>query len=88
MRHVASALVVVSLFLISMGTAVAGVVGMESPYERLKDLTRGRRLTAEDIRRFIASLGLPDEVATRLSALTPATYTGLAAELVEHLTRD
>ncbi len=68
--------------------AVAGVAGMESPYERLKDLARGRRLTAEDIRGFIASLGLPDEVAARLSELTPATYTGLAAELVEHLTRD
>jgi len=65
--------------------AVAGVEGMENPYERLKELTRGRRLTAEDMRGFIASLGLPDEVAARLAALTPATYTGLAAELVEHL---
>jgi adenylosuccinate lyase len=65
--------------------AVAGVEGMENPYERLKELTRGRRLTAADMRGFIASLGLPDEVAARLSALTPATYTGLAARLVEHL---
>ena len=65
--------------------AVAGVSGMENPYERLKELTRGRRLTAEDMRGFIASLGLPDELAARLSALTPATYTGLAATLVDHL---
>ena len=65
--------------------AVAGVSGMENPYERLKELTRGRRLTAEDMRGFIASLGLPDELAARLSALTPATYTGLAADLVDHL---
>ncbi len=65
--------------------AVTGVSGMENPYERLKELTRGRRLTAEDMRGFIASLGLPDELAARLSALTPATYTGLAADLVDHL---
>jgi adenylosuccinate lyase len=65
--------------------AVAGVEGMENPYERLKELTRGRRLTAEDMRGFIASLGLPDELAERLSALTPATYTGIAADLVDHL---
>jgi adenylosuccinate lyase len=65
--------------------AVAGVEGMENPYERLKELTRGRRLTAEDMRGFIASLGLPDDLAARLSDMTPATYTGLAADLVDHL---
>jgi adenylosuccinate lyase len=37
------------------------------------------------MRGFIAGLGLPDDVATRLAALTPATYTGLAAELVGYL---
>ena len=67
--------------------AVAGVSGMENPYERLKELTRGRRLTGEDMRAFIASLGLPDEVAARLSAMTPGTYTGLADALVDHLRR-
>ncbi|MCL2464290.1 MAG: adenylosuccinate lyase [Micrococcales bacterium] len=65
--------------------AVAGVRGMDKPYERLKALSRGRRLSADDIHGFIASLQLPDEAAARLSALTPATYTGLAAELVDHL---
>jgi adenylosuccinate lyase len=65
--------------------SVAGVTGMENPYERLKELTRGRRLTAADMREFIGGLGLPDDVAARLAALTPATYTGLAAELVDHL---
>lgn len=65
--------------------AVAGVTGMENPYERLKELTRGRRLTAEDMRAFIAGLALPADVAERLSALTPGTYTGLAAQLVGHL---
>ncbi|WP_448630812.1 adenylosuccinate lyase [Cellulomonas soli] len=65
--------------------AVAGVTGMENPYERLKELTRGRRLTAEDMRTFIDGLGLPADVAERLRALTPAGYTGIAAQLVEHL---
>ncbi|NMM30284.1 MAG: adenylosuccinate lyase [Cellulomonas sp.] len=65
--------------------SVAGVTGMENPYERLKELTRGRRLTAEDMRAFIAGLGLPDDVAARLTTLTPATYTGLAADLVGYL---
>jgi adenylosuccinate lyase len=65
--------------------AVAGVTGMENPYERLKELTRGHRLTAEDMRGFIAGLGLPDDVAARLTALTPATYTGLAEQLVGYL---
>ncbi len=65
--------------------AVAGVTGMENPYERLKELTRGRRLTADDMREFIAGLGLPADVAARLAALTPGGYTGLAAELVGYL---
>ncbi len=65
--------------------SVAGVTGMENPYERLKELTRGRRLTAEDMRGFIAGLGLPTDVAQRLAALTPGTYTGLAEDLVAHL---
>jgi adenylosuccinate lyase len=65
--------------------AVAGVTGMENPYERLKELTRGRRLTADDMREFIAGLGLPADVAERLQALSPATYTGLAASLVAYL---
>jgi len=65
--------------------AVAGAEGMADPYERLKDLTRGRRVDAETMRAFIADLGLPQDVEQRLLALTPAGYIGLAAELVEHL---
>ncbi|GAA2530379.1 adenylosuccinate lyase [Rarobacter incanus] len=62
--------------------AIAGVPGMENPYERLKELTRGHRITADDMRNFIATLGLPADVAKRLAALTPATYVGLAESLV------
>ncbi|MCL2595044.1 MAG: adenylosuccinate lyase [Promicromonosporaceae bacterium] len=62
--------------------AVAGVPGMDNPYERLKDLTRGHRIDATALREFVASLGLPADAAARLGALTPATYTGLATQLV------
>ena len=56
-------------------------VGMSRPYERLKELTRGRRVTAEIMRDFIAALPLPKEDRSRLLKLTPATYIGLAAKL-------
>jgi adenylosuccinate lyase len=62
--------------------SVAGVPGMENPYERLKDLTRGQRVDAARLREFVAGLGLPDDVAQRLANLTPASYTGLASRLV------
>jgi adenylosuccinate lyase len=60
-----------------------GVPGMEEPYERLKELTRGRRITGEDLREFVRGLGLPADVEERFLALTPQTYTGCAARLVE-----
>ena len=62
-----------------------GVAGMDNPYERLKELTRGRRITGEDLRAFVAGLGLPDDVAKRLSEMTPATYVGVAPALVDYL---
>jgi adenylosuccinate lyase len=65
-----------------------GVPGMENPYERLKELTRGRRITGDDLRSFVAALGLPDDVAARLSAMTPQTYVGVAPQLVDLLDVD
>ena len=62
--------------------SVAGVDGMENPYERLKELTRGHRITGDDMRTFVAGLGLPDDVAARLAAMTPGSYVGLAERLV------
>lgn len=61
--------------------ALQGVPGMEDPYERLKELTRGHRVTPEKMRAFIAGLGLPDEMEARLSALRPGTYNGIAGRL-------
>ena len=65
--------------------AAQGVSGMDNPYERLKDLTRGRRITQSDLVGFIAGLGLPDDVAARLSAMTPQSYVGAAPRLVDFL---
>lgn len=59
--------------------------GIEQPYEKLKQLTRGKRVNAQDIQRFIASLALPEQEKQRLSALTPANYLGCAAQLVDQL---
>jgi adenylosuccinate lyase len=67
--------------------AARGVPGMEEPYERLKELTRGRRIGQEDVKEFVRGLGLPPEVEERLVALTPRTYVGLAPALVDYLDR-
>jgi adenylosuccinate lyase len=53
--------------------------GIERPYERLKDLTRGHRITREDLARFIDSLDIPEDAKARLKALTPGTYIGSAS---------
>ena len=60
-------------------------VGTPDAYERLKELTRGAGITKEGIQAFIADLDLPDDDKQRLLRLTPATYTGLAAQLVRHV---
>jgi adenylosuccinate lyase len=65
--------------------AAQGVPGMDAPYERLKELTRGRRVDEAAMRDFIAGLGLPPDVEKRLQALTPASYVGLADRLVDYL---
>ena len=61
---------------------LAGAPGMDEPYERLKELTRGRRVGGDDIRAFVKGLGLPADAESRLLALTPATYVGAAESLV------
>ena len=67
--------------------AIAGTPGMEDPYERLKELTRGHRVDAARLKEFFAELGLSADAEARLSELTPATYIGLAPSLLEHATR-
>ncbi len=73
-----------------LGEAVQTVMrlyGLPQPYERLKALTRGKRMDAGTIRGFIADLELPVPVRERLLALTPESYVGLAGDLVAHLTK-
>jgi len=60
-------------------------VGTPDAYERLKELTRGASITKEGIQAFITGLDLPEDDKQRLLHLTPATYIGLAAQLVRHV---
>ena len=55
--------------------------GMDNPYDRLKSLTRGKAVDEATLREFIAALPIPVEDRNRLAAMTPETYTGLAAAL-------
>ncbi|HAS2438534.1 TPA: adenylosuccinate lyase, partial [Vibrio cholerae] len=59
--------------------------GIEKPYEKLKELTRGKRVDGEAMRQFIDGLALPAEEKTRLKAMTPASYIGYAIELTDKL---
>ena len=54
--------------------------GIEKPYEKLKDLTRGKRVDQAGMQAFVEQLDLPDEVKESLKALTPANYIGNAIE--------
>ncbi|CAN5519223.1 adenylosuccinate lyase [soil metagenome] len=65
--------------------AADGVEGMANPYDRLKELTRGRRINGEDLREFVRGLGLPEAEEQRLVEMTPASYVGLAPTLIDHL---
>jgi adenylosuccinate lyase len=64
---------------------VAGRSSIADPYALLKELTRGRRTGAEELRVFIQKLDIGDAAKARLNELTPATYVGLAPELVDFL---
>ncbi|WP_150913036.1 adenylosuccinate lyase [Marinobacter halotolerans] len=53
---------------------------IEKPYEKLKDLTRGKAMTPELIKSFVQSLDIPDSAKNELMELTPGTYVGNAAD--------
>ena len=55
--------------------------GVPDAYEKLKALTRGKRLDRQQLAAFVRSLPIPAAAKKRLLALTPAGYTGFAAEL-------
>ncbi|SFR48539.1 adenylosuccinate lyase [Marinobacter daqiaonensis] len=52
---------------------------IEKPYEKLKELTRGKDMSPELIRNFVQSLDIPQQARDELMALTPASYTGNAS---------
>jgi len=59
--------------------------GIENPYERLKELTRGKGISQQGMREFIGALALPEQAKKELLTMTPATYTGLAAKLAKRI---
>nr|WP_297460233.1 adenylosuccinate lyase [uncultured Halomonas sp.] len=59
--------------------------GIEKPYEKLKELTRGKRIDQAGFAAFIDSLALPSDVKAQLKALTPANYIGNASEQARKL---
>jgi adenylosuccinate lyase len=62
--------------------------GIENPYEQLKALTRGKAINARILVEFIQALDIPEAAKGRLLELTPAAYTGNAAEMAHSLEQD
>jgi len=61
--------------------------GIEKPYEKLKDLTRGKRLSAADMAAFIDNLDMPEAAKVELKQLTPSNYIGDAVRLAKDVTK-
>jgi adenylosuccinate lyase len=59
--------------------------GVQGAYEKLKDVTRGKAVTAEALHGLIRSLEIPQAEKDRLLAMTPASYIGKAAELARRV---
>ena len=72
-----------------LGEAVQTVMrryGLENPYEQMKALTRGKGITPEALRVFIEGLDIPADAKQHLLEMTPASYTGNAAEQARNIT--
>ncbi|WP_256077880.1 adenylosuccinate lyase [Massilia sp. YIM B04103] len=59
--------------------------GIANPYEQLKELTRGKGISKDALREFITGLAIPQEAKELLLAMTPANYTGIAAQLAKQI---
>jgi len=59
--------------------------GVQGAYEQLKEVTRGKTVTAEALHGLIRSLDIPEAEKERLLAMTPASYVGKAAELASRI---
>ena len=58
---------------------------IEQPYEKLKNLTRGRKINQEILKEFVNSLEIPDAAKQELLALTPHSYIGNAKQKAEQI---
>jgi adenylosuccinate lyase len=67
---------------------VMRLYGIENPYEQLKVLTRGKAINSEILVQFVRSLDIPAAAKQKLLELTPATYTGNAADMARSLGRE
>lgn len=67
---------------------VMRLYGIENPYEQLKTLTRGKAISAEILADFVQTLDIPDAAKQHLLTLTPAGYTGNAADMARSLGQD
>jgi adenylosuccinate lyase len=63
---------------------VSGRSKISNPYDLLKDLSRGKRLTREDLASFILKLDIEQAAKDRLLVLSPKDYIGLAAKLAQN----
>ncbi|MFC7057095.1 adenylosuccinate lyase [Halovenus salina] len=73
-----------------LGEAVQTILrreGQADAYERVKELTRGQEVTLADFRELFGTLDVPESVREELRALTPAGYTGIAADMVDDIDR-
>jgi len=61
--------------------------GIEEPYEKLKAMSRGQRLSKEAIDQFVDHLDIPEDAKQRIYTMTPASYTGNAGEMARSLLR-
>ncbi len=59
--------------------------GIEKPYEKLKELTRGQQIDRETIRQFVEGLDLAEADKQRLLEMSPASYIGIAPKIVDLL---
>lgn len=66
----------------------AGRSSIADPYAMLKELTRGHRVGAEELREFIDGLDIGAATKARLRELTPWSYTGAASELLTYIDPD
>lgn len=73
-----------------LGEAIQTVMrkaGYSAPYEQMKELTRGVEVSQDDMHKFIRQLNISEDDKQHLLSLTPTTYTGLAAQLAEVLSK-